>query len=274
MGADKTLVQKDIAVQEKANSVDRMINIIEKIGQAKNPVPASDIILSTGIPKPSCHRLLQQLEEAEYVQSNERGHFYPGSQLLSIALDVRWTNQYKLQRQAILQGLSGKLEETCGLALLNEDPNPHMIYYDRIQTNWPLQIVVPVGFPTPLWASASGKLYLSTLTAPQLRRIFSKLELSQCAKNTITDFQSLKKELSVIQKRGYSLDDEEFIDGMVAIALPLFDQQGQFMASLFCHCPKSRKGTSDLENYLPVLRSAQQKLEKVYQDMKQEFAAG
>ncbi|WP_428773311.1 IclR family transcriptional regulator [Vibrio sp.] len=258
-------------MSEKANSVDRLISIIKQIGEAKSPIPASDIIFESGIPKPTCHRLLQQLEDAHYVQTDERGHFFPGSQLLSIALDVKWTNQHKLQRQAILHGLSRKLEETCGLALAKDDPNPHMIYYDRIQTNWPLQIVIPVGFPTPLWASASGKLFLSTLTPPQLRRVLGKIELTQCAKNTITDRQQLKKELSQIQRRGYSVDDEEFIDGMVAIALPLFDQYGHFMAALFCHCPKSRKNVSDLENYLPILRSAQQNLEAVYQDMKKQF---
>ncbi|MCL9775919.1 IclR family transcriptional regulator [Vibrio methylphosphonaticus] len=255
-------------MSEKVNSVDRLINVIERIGEAKSPIAASDIIFESGIPKPTCHRLLQQLEEANYVQLDERGHFYPGSQMLSIALDVRLTNQHKLQRQAILHGLSRKLEETCGLALANDDPSPHMVYYDRIQTNWPLQIVIPVGFPTPLWASASGKLFLSTLTPPQLRRVLSKLELSQCAKNTIVDNQSLKKELNAIQRRGYSVDDEEFIDGMVAIALPLYDQLGNFMAALFCHCPKSRKSVTELENYLPILRIAQQSLEAVYQDMK------
>lgn len=258
-------------MSEKVNSVDRLIDVIERIGEAGSPIAASDIIFESGIPKPTCHRLLQQLEEANYVQSDERGHFYPGSQLLSIALDVRWTNQHKLQRQAILQGLSNKLEETCGLALVNEDPSPHMVYYDRIQTNWPLQIVIPVGFPTPLWASASGKLYLSTLSATQLRRVFNKIELTQYAKNTITDIQSLKKELSLIQKRGFSVDDEEFIDGMVAIALPLYDQDNNFMAALFCHCPKSRKDVTELENYLPILRAAQQNLEKVYQDMKSQL---
>lgn len=258
-------------MSEKVNSVDRLIDVIERIGEAGSPIAASDIIFESGIPKPTCHRLLQQLEEANYVQSDERGHFYPGSQLLSIALDVRWTNQHKLQRQAILKGLSNKLEETCGLALVNEDPSPHMVYYDRIQTNWPLQIVIPVGFPTPLWASASGKLYLSTLSATQLRRVFNKIELTQYAKNTITDIQALKKELSLIQKRGFSVDDEEFIDGMVAIALPLYDQDNNFMAALFCHCPKSRKDVAELENYLPILRAAQQNLEKVYQDMKSQL---
>ncbi|AIW13841.1 IclR family transcriptional regulator [Vibrio tubiashii] len=258
-------------MSDKTNSVDRLISIIEKIGEAKSPLPASDIIFDTGIPKPTCHRLLQQLEEAKYIQPDERGHFYPGSQMLSIALDVKWTNQHKLQRQAILHGLANKLEETCGLALANDDPMPHMVYYDRIQTNWPLQIVIPVGFPTPLWASASGKLYLSTLTPPQLRRVLSKIELTQCAKNTITDKQSLKKELSQIQRRGYSVDNEEFIDGMVAISLPLYDHDGNFMAALFCHCPKSRKDVADLESFLPILRSAQRSLETVYQDMKQQF---
>ncbi len=79
----------------------------------------------------------------------------------------------------------------------------------------------------------------------------------------------LKKGAKRYSTQRIQRDDEEFIDGMVAIALPLYDQFGNFMAALFCHCPKSRKTVADLENYLPILRVAQQSLEAVYQEMKE-----
>ena len=48
--------------------------------------------------------------------------------------------------QAILRQLSEAIGETCGLAIPD---GLDMLYFDRVQTNWPLQINLPIGSHTP-----------------------------------------------------------------------------------------------------------------------------
>ncbi len=88
------------------------------------------------------------------------------------------SNEVKVQRQAILQGLAQQVDETCGISIPD---GTNMIYYDRVQANWPLQIHLPIGSHVPIWGSASGKLYLARLPESILQRVLRNLPLIKLA---------------------------------------------------------------------------------------------
>ena len=54
------------------------------------------------------------------------------------------------------------------------------------------------------------------------------------------DPEPLLQELATIARQGYSLDQEEFLSGMVAIAVPVTDPAGRFVAALAFHGPTQR----------------------------------
>lgn len=135
-----------------------------------------------------------------------------------------------------------------------------MVYYDRVQSDWPLQIDLQVGSHTPSWCTASGKLYLSSLPRERRRRIIDKLPLMQYTRNTIVDMQILEAELERIKVSRVGTDNQEFVDGMVACAVPINDSSGKLCACLFTHAPVIRKSFDELMAYTPVLESAAQNL--------------
>lgn len=135
-----------------------------------------------------------------------------------------------------------------------------MVYYDRVQSDWPLQIDLQVGSHTPSWCTASGKLYLSSLPRERRRRIIDKLPLMQYTRNTIVDTQILEAELEQIKVSRVGTDNQEFVDGMVACAVPINNSSGKLCACLFTHAPVIRKSFDELMAYTPVLESAAQNL--------------
>ena len=88
-----------------------------------------------------------------------------------------------------------------------------MIYLDRVETKWPLRIQLPVGTTVPFHCTASGKMYLSTLRPSHLRTYIRSAKLSQNAPMTVTDPDELTTEIKRVQERGYSTDNEEFMEG-------------------------------------------------------------
>jgi DNA-binding IclR family transcriptional regulator len=106
-----------------------------------------------------------------------------------------------------------------------------MIYLERVETDWPLRVQLPIGSRVPLHCTASGKLYLSSLNNDQLTLLLQALDTSAVTKNTISDFDALSIELSRIRNRGYAEDNEEFIDGMVAISVPVLQASWQRCAA-------------------------------------------
>ena len=63
-------------------------------------------------------------------------------------------------------------------------------------------------------------------------------------------------ELDEVNRAGYSLDREEFVEGMVAIAVPVLDSQKRFLAALAFHGPLIRLSIDIAISRLPVLQSA------------------
>jgi DNA-binding IclR family transcriptional regulator len=239
--------------REKGSSITRVLEIIEAISRAERPMSPAELAFSLDIPKPSIHRLLQQLEVDGYVQINMRGLLVPGDRMHSIALGVLHSSRFKALRQAILKNLAQSIGETCGIAIPD---GTEMIYYDRVQTNWPLRIHLPVGTHTPIWCTASGKLYLSSLPEERRQRIIGKLSLDKLARNTLTECKLLESELLKVQEYELGTDNEEFIDGMVACSVPIKDQDGKLFACLFTHAPVIRKSLDELLGFESLLRQA------------------
>lgn len=237
----------------KGSAIERVMEIVEIVSNSALPPTPADIAYLLDIPKPTVHRLLQQLQTDGYLQINMRGQAVPGARLVTIAQGVLYTSQHKALRQAILRRLSAEVDETCGISIAD---GIEMVYYDRFQSNWPLQVHLPTGMHTPIWCTASGKLYLSTIPNPQRARIIANLPMQRMTHRTITEPVALEAAVQSIERTELGVDDEEFIAGMVAVAVPVKDAQGRSFAFLYVHAPTLRKNIDDLRACEPAMRRA------------------
>ncbi|WP_258317638.1 IclR family transcriptional regulator C-terminal domain-containing protein, partial [Escherichia coli] len=78
-----------------------------------------------------------------------------------------------------------------------------------------------------------------------LAALLRQLPLQRMARNTIVSADLLSARLDEITDSGIGLDNEEFIDGMVACAVPVQNAQQRFVASLFVHAPVVRTSLDD-----------------------------
>ena len=166
---------------------------------------------------------------------------------------VLHSERFSAARRAILEQLTDQIGETCGIAIGN---GTEMVYYDRVQSDWPLQLNLKVGSHTPVWCTASGKLYLSSLPKQRRQKIIKHLPLRQYARNTIIDAEKLEAELMAIKSRKISTDNEEFVDGMVACSVAILDRNNKLCACLFIHAPVLRKSLAQLLGFSDILHTA------------------
>jgi len=166
--------------------------------------------------------------------------------------------------RAILARLSAELGETCNLAVPN---GLDMIYYDRVETHWPLQVRVEVGSHVPLHATASGKLYLSSLPSARRKLRLESLELNRFTDNTIINRNELLSELQQISEKGYATDNEEYMEGMVALAVAVKDTDGRLFATLSFQAPSMRIPCDALTDFLPAVKSASADLSAIVQNL-------
>ncbi|MEM7544033.1 MAG: IclR family transcriptional regulator [Pseudomonadota bacterium] len=236
----------------------RLLMVLEEIVQAGVPITPTAANASLGLPKPTVHRLFHTLEAEGFLQRDIDGKAYsPGWRLRKLSVNTLSSLHIRTARLAILKSLADKIGETCNLATPDREA---MLYLDRVETKWPLRIQLPVGTTVPFYCTAAGKMYLSSLTAAQRDKIIDHLPLVRRTRKTITDPDQLRAEIREIHKRGYSTDNEEFMEGMAAIAVPVKDDLGRLLATLSVHAPIQRQTKDDLMQFRGLLASASEDL--------------
>lgn len=240
----------------------RALIVLEKVAEAGVPVTPTEVNQSLKLTKATIHRIFASLEEEGFIQRDIDGRSYAASsRLRNLAFGVVSSVRLRSARRTVLHSLAEKLGETCNIALPDRDG---MIYLDRVETKWPLRIQLPIGTRVPFHATASGKLYLSTLATSQRERLAKALtqEEPQTA-NSHRDAASLLQDLKRTRIRGYAEDNEEFMEGMVAVAVPILDQNRRLLSTLSVHAPSQRMSINDARDAVPELKEAAEQLQQL-----------
>lgn len=126
---------------------------------------------------------------------------------------------------------------------------------------------IALGSNVPFQCTASGKTFMSSLSLPKRRAFVSTLSLKPLTLRTQTDPSASLRELNEIAERGYALDDEEFVEGMAAIAVPVRDPPNRFIAAFAFHGPVQRVSVeSAIEKKDVLARGAERLAHALFSD--------
>ena len=239
----------------------RLLYVLEEVSRRGEAIKPMDLVEKMDLPKATIHRLLRTAEAEGFLQRDVDGRSYgPGRRLRRMALNTLSSEHLRTARLAIMQQVADEIGETCNLAT----PDARgMIYLERVETKWPLRIQLPIGSQVPFHATASGKMYLSTLKPAALRAVVEAAPLQQHTKKTLTTFAAINAEVQMTAARGYAIDQEEFLTGMTAVAVPISAFNGHLMATISIHAPVQRSTLDDLLGHLALLRQAARELARI-----------
>ncbi|MEM8732346.1 MAG: IclR family transcriptional regulator [Pseudomonadota bacterium] len=232
----------------------RLLIILEEMAAAGVPVTPTEVNRVVGLPKPTIHRLFATLEDHGFIQREIDGRGYsPGQRLRKLSSEILSSLRIRMARTAVLRRLADEIGETCNIAMPERED---MVYVDRVETKWPLRIQLPIGSTVPFYCTASGKMYLSTLDDKHLKSYVKSANLKARTKRTVTSPEALADAIRDIRTIGYSTDNEEFMDGMIAVAVPINDQTGRLVSTLSFHAPVQRLRLSDAIKHVETLKIA------------------
>ena len=250
----------------------RLLFVIEEMAKAGVPVTPTDVNRILDLPKPTIHRLFATLEEEGFVQREIDGRGYsPGRRMRILSAGILSSLRIRTARFTILTRLAEEIGETCNIALPDRD---EMIYLDRVETKWPLRIQLPVGSRVPFHCTASGKLYLSTLNDKHLRSFARSIKLEAKTSRSITSDVGLIDEISEIRKKDYATDNEEFMDGMIAVAVAIKDNTGRLVSTLSFHAPTQRLPLENALEHVETMKRAAAELSMLISDAKPHGSEG
>lgn len=234
--------------------VQRHLSLLELIATRETPSTLQGLTEETGLPKPTLHRMLQQLEDSGMVLRDGDGrHFRTGPRMRRMSERTLLTDVHHGARHRILTNLVEELGESCNITALSGD---EVVYLDRVETTEPLRFTLAPGSRVPAHASASGKMLLSQLRPAQRRRLLDAGTLKTFTPKTIHDPALVEQEIAAAAERGFAVDDEEFLPGLVCAAVLVPSQNGISTLCVAVQAPAMRLSPDRCGDLVPALMRA------------------
>lgn len=231
--------------------------LLETIAAAPHAPTLAELTAMVGQPKPTLHRWLAMLEDAALVQRTPDGRRYElAARASRLAFSILANRPGAALRHDILRRTVETVGESCNLTILD---GSEVAYLDRVETAWPLRVAFQPGSRVPVHCSASGKLFLALMEAGKRERLLAHLPFERFTDNTLPDRAALEPELRSIRRSRYALDREEYMAGLVCVAVPVFQGEGRArtcVAALALQAPVLRLSWEGAVEKLPILRAA------------------
>lgn len=242
----------------------RLLALLEVIAAKDQFFSLQGLVEETGLPKPTLHRMLQQLEAAGMLQREDDGrHYGTGARLRRLAENLLLNDTAHGARHTVLRQLVEEVGESCNITALS---GSEVLYLDRVETAAPLRFYLHPGSRVPVHCSASGKLFLAQMSPAQRRRLLEHAPLTSYTPRTLTDPKHLEREVERVRRDGYALDNEEFLPGLMCVAVLVPVRSGRSNAGVAIQAPTLRMTPDKALQFLPALQRAAQALTAIEAD--------
>lgn len=249
------LIFRDMNTEPDSSPGLRLMELLELLARQERPQALPELIELTGWPKPTVHRMLIQLERGGWLAREPDGrHFALAPRLLRLAEASLGNSTLQGVRHTVLRQLVNEVGESCNLTALS---GAEVVYLDRVESAFPLRMELRAGTRVPLHCSASGKLFLAWMTTRQREALLQGLDLVRFTANTLGERAALDAELDAIRRDGHAVDAEEFVEGLVCVAVPVFAPgQRAVRCALALQAPAARMSLAQAKAELPALQKA------------------
>ncbi|NPC59121.1 IclR family transcriptional regulator [Caenimonas soli] len=261
----KPLATLPLAISESSETPAlRLISLLEIIASTDRLFSLQGLAQESGLPKATLHRMLQQLESSGLVQKWGDGrHFGTGIRLRRLAENLLLNDSRRGARHAVLRELVREVGESCNLTALS---GSEVMYLDRVETAAPLRFYLHTGSRVPVHCSASGKVFLAQMPPAQRKALLKHLPLETYTPKTLTGLEQIEEEVRNVELQGYAVDNEEFLPGLMCLAVPVPADHGRANLCVALQAPIMRMLPDRISIFLDPLQRAATALSKIEAD--------
>jgi DNA-binding IclR family transcriptional regulator len=208
-------------MSESIRAVERALDVLQCFTSQTPELTMSQISERIGINKSTVHRLLLTLERNRFVERDlSTGMYRPGLRLLQIASLAMEQNNLRRIALPFMQSLCSECRENVNLALLDGED---VIYVNVIEGLQRVKLAAVPGQRLPAFSTASGKAILAFLPEDRVRHILER-GMPHYTATTVSSSEQFFEDAVRIRERGFAISEQEFEEGINAIAAPICDQ--------------------------------------------------
>ncbi len=204
--------------------------ILEEIALDQQGLGISDLARKLDMSKGTVHGIIQAFLDMDVVIENLHKKFRLGPVLIKLGNLALDGEDLRRLTRPYMEKLYKEFVETIFLGTFD---GRRSTIIDKVEKPHELKISAHVGARIPLFAGATGKVFLSGFAEHDLQKLFADKTLNRFTQNSFTDPGEYLEEIKKVKKQGFATDYEEYLQGVNAVSVPLRDNAGQIVAAIW-----------------------------------------
>lgn len=213
----------------------------------------ADVVATTGLPKATVHRILQQLVDLDYLVRDPEGRYAAGPRMLGLASHTLGSLDISAVAQPVAAELAAAVDCTVHVGAQATD---EVVYLVRQDASKPYRMRSRVGSAMPMHSSGMGKYMLSTWPTERVLAYAERTGLPARTERTLTETSALLAELERIRNDGFALDLGENEVGTVCVAVGVTDAFGRISHAISISSIELEHPERSISNFAPQAGAA------------------
>jgi IclR family pca regulon transcriptional regulator len=239
------------------NGLAKGLEVIRAFTRERPALTLTQVAAATALPPATARRCLLTLEELGYVVRRERSYLLR-PRVLELGSAYLESMNVESVTKNYLEELALATNDSAALAVLD---GTDIVYVARASVRTVMRLEAHVGTRLPAYCTSMGRVLLAGLAPPRLERYFEAARLEKLTERTVVEPRRLRQLIDECRTKGYSAIEDELAYGVVAVAVPVYDQAGRIVAAINSSGHSRRVNAAKLaKERLPLLREVGAKL--------------
>jgi IclR family KDG regulon transcriptional repressor len=216
----------------------------------------TEIASRVSLHKSTVHRLLASLEGKGFILRDFATDKYRlGFRIWELSANMAHSDDPAIILLPEMERLRDQLDETISLYVSD---GLERVRIQAVESNQAIRRVAAIGARLPLYVGASSKI-LVAFAGPQVQEALMKAKHMPAG----LERSSFLKQLAAVREQGYATSVEERELGAAAVAVPIFNQAHELVASLAVSGPSNRLTIEKMKGHAPILVEAARRMGKM-----------
>ncbi len=252
LDADKARDEKPGTSIKRVPAVKRAAAILWELADRPTPMNLSQISRAVGIIPSTCLHILRELASARLVSYDVNSKTYQlGSGITDLAKSALRLNDFAELAKPRLQTIANRFAMTATATSKIDDQHLALVAFANPPNS--ISLNVTLGGRVPLMSGASGRCFAAfgSMTEKQIRQNFGKVKWVRPINH-----ETWAEEVEQTRIDGFSEDREGFVNGVSAIAVPVFMPDGSVSHTIGVYAITAQLEAIDRQELVNALKQS------------------
>lgn len=215
---------------KKVPAIEKCFSILALMAEVNRPFGFNEIVRNLDLNKSTVFNMLHTMNDLNILEKGPDGLFRLGPRLFILGRAAADGSELIQTVHPYLESINNEFKLSTFLGILS---GQEVIIIDKADRAHKIKISSEIGMRIPIYAGVAGKALLSQLAEADMDEVLSKITLKRYTHHTIAKKTDFKREIRNVKKTGIAYDNEEYIEGLIAVGVPLRTYRQDLQAAIW-----------------------------------------